>query len=89
MKKTKLKSVSAKKRKNDKLYTKQRKLAYERDNGLCVLCGAPAEQVHHIVFRSHGGTHDLNNLACLCRVCHEMAHGVDAKKVKETLLERI
>ncbi len=89
MKKSRLRCVSDKKRKSDAYYAKQRKLAYERDKGLCVLCSSPATEVHHIIFRSHGGTHELNNLVCLCRVCHEMAHGVEAKRVQETLLERI
>jgi 5-methylcytosine-specific restriction endonuclease McrA len=84
-----MKRVSDKQRQKNKDYAKKRKLAYERDKGLCVLCSSPATEVHHIIFRSHGGTHELNNLACLCRVCHEMAHGVEAKRVKETLLERI
>lgn len=89
MKKSRLRCVSDKKRKSDAYYAKQRKLAYERDKGLCVLCSSPATEVHHIIFRSYGGTNDLKNLACLCRHCHELAHGVDAKKVREVLMERI
>lgn len=59
--------------------------AYERDGGMCVLCGAPATDTHHIIFRSHGGLDTVNNLACLCRECHQMAHGVNAKQTRETL----
>lgn len=85
MKKSRLRCVSDKKRKSDAYYAKQRKLAYERDKGLCVLCSSPATEVHHIIFRSHGGTNELKNLACLCRKCHEIAHGVHAKQTRETL----
>ena len=70
------------------LYARTRKWAYERDNGQCVLCGAPASEVHHIVFRSQMGLSNLNNLACLCRDCHNKAHGVDAKEIREILQER-
>lgn len=84
-----MKKVSDKQRQKNKDYAKKRKLAYKRDKGLCVLCGAHATETHHIIFRSHGGTNDLKNLACLCRHCHELAHGVDAKKVREVLMERI
>ena len=85
MKKSRLRSVSDKKRRSDKEYAKMRKLAYERDDGMCVLCGAQATETHHIIFRSHGGTNDLKNIACLCRKCHEIAHGVSAKQTRETL----
>lgn len=68
------------------LYARTRKWAYERDKGLCVLCGAMATEVHHIEFRSHGGLSNLSNLACLCRYCHEnLAHGVFAKETKRKL----
>lgn len=70
------------------LYARTRKWAYERDNGQCVLCGAPASEVHHIVFRSQMGLSNLNNLACLCRDCHNKAHGVYAKEIREILQER-
>ena len=63
-------------------FQRMRKVVYERDNGLCVLCGAQAAEVHHIVFRSQLGTNSAINLACLCRHCHEMAHGVQAKEVR-------
>lgn len=68
-------------------FRKQRIKAIERDEGLCVLCGRLASDVHHIVFRSQGGTNAETNLACLCRDCHELAHGVKAKEVRQRLKE--
>lgn len=63
----------------------------KRDNGLCVLCGSQANDVHHIIFRSHGGKDDVNNCVCLCRECHELAHGlhkyVSANDIKNALLK--
>lgn len=49
-------------------------LIAERDNYECQLCGRPASDVHHILFRSHGGSDDSRNLICLCRKCHDLAH---------------
>lgn len=63
-------------------FQKMRRVVYERDGGRCVLCGAIASDVHHIVFRSQMGTNAEDNLVCLCRECHAMAHGVKAKEVR-------
>lgn len=76
------------KRQDNELYKRSRKWAIERDNGLCVLCGAQATEVHHIVFRSQLGKSNLENLACLCRECHMMAHGIHAKEIRAYLQER-
>lgn len=81
-------NMNKRKRQDNALYARTRKWAYERDDGLCVLCGAMATEVHHIEFRSHGGLSNLNNLACLCRDCHTKAHGSEAKKIREILKER-
>lgn len=80
--------MNKRKKLDNVLYARTRKWAYERDNGQCVLCGAPASEVHHIVFRSQMGLSNLNNLACLCRDFHNKAHGVDAKEIREILQER-
>lgn len=80
--------MNKRKKLDNVLYARTRKWAYERDNGQCVLCGAPASEVHHIVFRSQMGLSNLNNLACLCRDCHNKAHGIDAIEIREILQER-
>lgn len=80
--------MNKRKRQDNALYARTRKWAYERDEGLCVLCGAQATEVHHIVFRSQMGLSNLSNLACLCRDCHIKAHGSDAKRIREILKER-
>lgn len=85
--------MNKRKRLDDKLYKKTRPQAVERDSidgyPCCVICGAPATEVHHILPRGRGGTSgtsELNNLACLCRYCHEnLAHGVFAKETKRKL----
>jgi 5-methylcytosine-specific restriction endonuclease McrA len=47
----------------------------ERDGERCQRCGAEdGLHVHHIVFRSQGGTHDEDNLVTVCNNCHEDIH---------------
>ena len=70
----------------------KRKKAYEevndRDDGLCRVCGKQASDIHHILFRSHGGKDEPSNLVCLCREHHEMAHS-DEKVWREYLFKLI
>lgn len=61
-------------------------IAAERDDWQCQLCGRPASDVHHILFRSHGGSDDPRNLICLCRKCHNDAHG-DERVFRDRLFE--
>lgn len=60
--------------------------AKKRDSGRCVLCGNPQVEMHHIIFRSHGGINDRRNLVALCKKHHDMAHN-DEKKYKEIFLD--
>lgn len=43
-----------------------RALVKERDGGLCVFCGAPGEEIDHIM----GPSNDPANLRLLCHDCH-------------------
>jgi hypothetical protein len=48
----------------------------ERDEGLCVLCGAPAVDIQHIIPRARGKVYSrkiwrMENMACTCRACHK------------------
>ena len=47
------------------------------DHYRCVICGAQDSElhVHHIVYVSNFGTHRQENLATLCKACHEAEHG--------------
>ena len=41
----------------------------------CARCGRGYPlQIHHRRFRSHGGTHRLENLEPVCSECHRMIH---------------
>lgn len=49
--------------------------AISRDGAKCAECGATERlEVHHIKYRSQGGTDELNNLITLCAHCHAEKH---------------
>lgn len=49
-----------------------RKLALERDKGICKKCGGTDEwQADHIIELRHGGTHEMDNIQTLCIKCHK------------------
>lgn len=41
-----------------------------------------ATDVHHIVYRSHGGTNDVDNLIGVCREHHDQIHNENWPKEK-------
>lgn len=47
-----------------------------RDNYTCQICGEKdiRLEVHHIQFRSKGGSNRMDNLVTLCRDCHKQIH---------------
>lgn len=57
-----------------KFSTKVRKQIIERDNSLCVRCGVPYHNIHHITFASSGGEGVKENGVCVCIRCHSWAH---------------
>ena len=57
-------------------YSSRREAVLHRDNYTCQCCGKKncRLEVHHIVFRSNGGTDDERNLITLCEDCHKRVH---------------
>lgn len=53
-------------RKGQAYYQRQRRRAWERDGGACVVCGRAAESTHHRQGRSGPDPHRLANLLTLC-----------------------
>ena len=48
-------------------------LAWERDKGLCVFCGKPAQDTHHVYGRARcpgDWRENFKNLMCVCRKHH-------------------
>ena len=57
-------------------YSSRKDAVLHRDNYTCQCCGKKHTrlEVHHIVYRSQGGTDDENNLITLCEDCHKAIH---------------
>ena len=47
-----------------------RRAVFARDGWVCQYCGAPAENLDHVVPRSRGGTHTWENVVAACRRCN-------------------
>lgn len=47
---------------------------YEKQNGLCAYCGRRRSRkrmtIDHIIPLSKGGTDDMDNLQCTCKMCN-------------------
>jgi 5-methylcytosine-specific restriction endonuclease McrA len=50
------------------------KAAVKLRDKTCVVCHHKASEVHHVIYRSQGGTNQLSNLALLCQRCHKETH---------------
>ena len=57
-------------------YSSRRSAILHRDNYTCQCCGKKncRLEVHHIKFKSNGGTDDEENLITLCEDCHKKVH---------------
>lgn len=55
----------------------------DRDNHTCQHCKGKTKDsslhVHHIVFRSNGGSDESENLITLCKTCHDRLHKCEIK----------
>lgn len=49
-----------------------------RDKNKCIICGKPAEIIHHI--DGSKNNHSMDNLIAVCRKCHEIIHCDDEGK---------
>ena len=60
----------------DYSYSSRREAVLHRDNYTCQCCGKKHTrlEVHHIIYRSKGGTNDERNLITLCEKCHSDVH---------------
>lgn len=57
-------------------YASRREAVLYRDNYTCQCCGKKYTrlEVHHIIFKSLGGSDDERNLITLCEKCHKAVH---------------
>jgi len=52
---------------------------------ICEMCPCAAVDIHHIIYKSQGGSDEFENLIALCRKHHDQAH--DRIIEKEELFE--
>lgn len=59
-----------------------------RDNYTCKCCKTKKGtlHVHHIIYRSNGGSDDLDNLITLCEECHKKLHNGELKAFESKLI---
>jgi hypothetical protein len=53
------------------------RLVWRRDRGRCRVPGCRSSrglELHHLVHRADGGTHEASNLALICSACHQSHH---------------
>ena len=51
-----------------------------KQGGKCADCGGKlgwGSSPHHIIFRSHGGKSDIDNVVLLCLPCHGKRHHIN------------
>lgn len=62
----------------------------ERDGGLCVVCLAGADDIHHVRFKARGGRGVFTNGVCLCRKCHNHAHSsaAETKRLEDMMINK-
>jgi len=61
-------------------YRKLCLVVLNRDKYRCLICTTRNFlQVHHVIFRSHGGSDVLENLATVCYTCHVKIHHGDKR----------
>lgn len=58
----------------NRITAKEYEQAYEHYKGVCVMCGNPNIEMHHVKYRSQGGRGTWRNLMPLCKHHHEMTH---------------
>lgn len=61
---------------------------FDRDGGKCVLCGrTDGLEMHHVIYRSRGGTGEEHNLVLLCKQDHMAAHR--SREIRKQLEEHM
>lgn len=65
-----------------------RRAVFARDGHGCQYCGAPAENIDHVVPRSQGGKHVWENVVASCRPCNSRKEARLAHEVGLVLRKR-
>jgi 5-methylcytosine-specific restriction endonuclease McrA len=68
-----------------------RKAVYKLTKHKCFYCGEPASTIDHVIPRSHGGSHDADNLVAACHRCNQTAGNrwFPSRELKRDYIRRI
>lgn len=62
----------------DRVYVLHSRIAMQRYDWRCARCRSRRPlQIHHRRYRSHGGTHQVDNLEPVCWDCHRVIHELE------------
>jgi len=50
--------------------TTQARYIFNRDGGICIFCGRPASEIHHVLPVRNGGKAVTSNGVCACHACN-------------------
>jgi 5-methylcytosine-specific restriction endonuclease McrA len=65
-----------------------KRMVLERDGYCCFFCKAKKDlHVHHMIPRSKGGSHDMENLLTVCESCHAWLH--EGEPVHKLMVKRM
>ena len=61
-----------------RVYAMHSRVVLQRHDWRCARCRSRRRlQIHHRKYRSHGGTHQVDNLEPVCWDCHRVIHEVE------------
>jgi hypothetical protein len=65
----------------DRIYALHSRIAMQREDWRCARCRSSRPlQIHHRKYRSHGGTHQVDNLEPVCWDCHRVIHELERSR---------
>ena len=62
---------------------RQVRAAFLKSHPVCVECGLPSKEAHHVKSKDEGGTDQWCNLLPLCKRCHSKATRAEHKEQKK------
>ena len=71
-------------------YYNKRYYVFNRDGFTCQCCKKRSDKLklHHIVYKSHGGTDSVNNLITVCETCHSSENHQEGGILYDWMLKR-
>ena len=78
-----MKNISSKRAKALAISQKTKRIVYDRDEGLCVICHRPGLPEAHYIPRSKGGLGIEQNVVTMCRDCHRRIDQGDGETMQK------